>query len=60
MGDADGHRAEHHRRNDHADDFDERVTQRLQRHACLRKEQTEQDAQHGRNQHLDIEQLEGA
>ena len=54
-GDAVHHGAEDDRRDQHLDQLDEAVAERLHRHADVRIELPEQDADHDRGQHLHVE-----
>ena len=56
-GDADDHRAEDDRRDDHLDQLDERVAERLHRFAGLGPEMAEDDPADDREQHLRVEML---
>ena len=56
-GDADDDRAEDDRRDDHLDQLDEAVAERLHRRAGLGKEVAEQNADDDRDDHLEVERL---
>ena len=56
-GDADNHRAEDDRCDDHPDELDERVAERLHRDARARPEMTDEDAHRGGDEHLAVERF---
>lgn len=56
-GDTSHDRTEDHRRNDHFDQLDEAVAKRLHHFADMRREMTEQNADHNRANHLKVQHL---